>query len=125
MAQRQTARGRVVRQKVKNAPCPYPADNRIERGSNFCGWFCGYPGPGCSAVRTEAADCAGGYTKLGFASHPGTRTADHNQWFGNVELVVAKEVGQETVQYVNNIYKYYVAYKLTLAESTSKGADGH
>jgi membrane-bound lytic murein transglycosylase MltF len=39
-----------------------------------------------------------------------------NQWFGNVELVVAKDVGQETVQYVNNIYKYYVAYKLTLEE---------
>ncbi|MFY9733475.1 MAG: lytic transglycosylase F [Candidatus Acidiferrales bacterium] len=54
-----------------------------------------------------------------------TEGLDPNQWFGNVELVVAKEVGQETVQYVNNIYKYYVAYKLTLAESTSKGADGH
>src|SRR5260370_33876984 len=43
-----------------------------------------------------------------------------NQWFGDVELVVAKEVGQETVQYVSNIYKYYVAYKLTLEESASK-----
>jgi membrane-bound lytic murein transglycosylase MltF len=42
---------------------------------------------------------------------------DPNQWFGNVELVVAKEVGQETVQYVSNIYKYYVAYKLTLEQS--------
>jgi membrane-bound lytic murein transglycosylase MltF len=41
---------------------------------------------------------------------------DPNQWFGNVELVVAKDVGQETVQYVSNIYKYYVAYKLTLEE---------
>jgi membrane-bound lytic murein transglycosylase MltF len=41
---------------------------------------------------------------------------DPNKWFGNVELVVAQEVGQETVQYVSNIYKYYVAYKLTLAE---------
>jgi membrane-bound lytic murein transglycosylase MltF len=50
---------------------------------------------------------------------------DPNQWFGNVELVVAKEVGQETVQYVNNIYKYYVAYKLTLEESASKVSDGH
>ncbi|MGB7436663.1 MAG: hypothetical protein WBR26_08925 [Candidatus Acidiferrum sp.] len=37
-----------------------------------------------------------------------------NQWFGNVELMAAKDVGQETVQYVSNIYKYYVAYKLTL-----------
>jgi len=42
---------------------------------------------------------------------------DANQWFGNVELVAAKEVGQETVQYVTNIYKYYVAYKLTLEEA--------
>lgn len=45
---------------------------------------------------------------------------DPNLWFGNVELVVAKGVGQETVQYVSNIYKYYVAYKLALAEVGSK-----
>lgn len=43
-----------------------------------------------------------------------------NEWFGNVELVVAKDVGQETVQYVSNIYKYYVAYKLTLEELAGK-----
>jgi membrane-bound lytic murein transglycosylase MltF len=35
-----------------------------------------------------------------------------NKWFGNVELEVAEEVGEETVLYVDNIYKYYVAYKL-------------
>jgi len=34
---------------------------------------------------------------------------DPNKWFGNVELMVAKDIGQETVQYVSNIYKYYVA----------------
>jgi hypothetical protein len=28
--------------------------------------------------------------------------------------------GQETVTYVSNIYKYYVAYKLTLEESQQK-----
>jgi membrane-bound lytic murein transglycosylase MltF len=39
---------------------------------------------------------------------------DPNKWFGNVELIVAKDIGQETVQYVSNIYKYYVAYKMTL-----------
>jgi membrane-bound lytic murein transglycosylase MltF len=37
---------------------------------------------------------------------------DPNKWFGNVELMVAKDVGQETVTYVSNIYKYYIAYKL-------------
>jgi membrane-bound lytic murein transglycosylase MltF len=45
---------------------------------------------------------------------------DPDQWFGNVELVVAKEIGQETVQYVDNIYKYYVAYKLTLEQSANQ-----
>ena len=44
---------------------------------------------------------------------------DPNRWFGNVELMVAREVGQQTVQYVNNIYKYYVAYKLTLDQSAA------
>ena len=42
---------------------------------------------------------------------------DANKWFGNVELVVARDIGQETVEYVSNIYKYYVAYKLTLEQS--------
>ena len=37
---------------------------------------------------------------------------DPNKWFNNVELVVAKDVGRETVQYVSNILEYYVAYKL-------------
>jgi membrane-bound lytic murein transglycosylase MltF len=46
-----------------------------------------------------------------------TEGLNPNQWFGNVELVVAKDIGQETVQYVSNIYKYYVAYKLTLEQS--------
>jgi membrane-bound lytic murein transglycosylase MltF len=45
---------------------------------------------------------------------------DPNKWFGNVELEVAKSIGQETVTYVDNIYKYYVAYKLTLQERMRK-----
>jgi membrane-bound lytic murein transglycosylase MltF len=45
---------------------------------------------------------------------------DPNTWFGNVELEVAKDIGQETVTYVDNIYKYYVAYKLTLQERMHK-----
>ncbi|WXL27113.1 lytic transglycosylase F [Ectopseudomonas mendocina] len=37
---------------------------------------------------------------------------DKNVWFGNVEHAAARVVGRETVDYVGNIYKYYVAYKL-------------
>ena len=39
---------------------------------------------------------------------------DPNVWFQNVEVIAAKEIGRETVQYVSNIFKYYVAYKLAL-----------
>jgi len=42
------------------------------------------------------------------------RGLDPNRWFNNVELVVADRIGIETTTYVRNIYKYYVAYKLTL-----------
>jgi membrane-bound lytic murein transglycosylase MltF len=39
---------------------------------------------------------------------------DPNIWFRNVEIIAAKRIGRETVQYVSNIYKYYVAYRLIL-----------
>ncbi|MCK5438901.1 MAG: transglycosylase SLT domain-containing protein, partial [Gemmatimonadetes bacterium] len=35
---------------------------------------------------------------------------DPNVWFRSVEHVAAEEIGRETVQYVSNIYKYYLAY---------------
>jgi membrane-bound lytic murein transglycosylase MltF len=42
------------------------------------------------------------------------RGLDPNVWFHNVEYVAADKIGQETVTYVANIYKYYVAYRLIL-----------
>lgn len=39
------------------------------------------------------------------------RGYDHNIWFDNVEVVVAEQVGRETVQYVSNIFKYYLTYR--------------
>jgi membrane-bound lytic murein transglycosylase MltF len=47
---------------------------------------------------------------------------DPNKWFGNVELMVAKDVGQETVQYVSNVYKYYVAYKMAVEQQQKREA---
>ena len=37
---------------------------------------------------------------------------DPNVWFNNVEIIAAQRIGSETVTYVSNIYKYYVAYKM-------------
>jgi membrane-bound lytic murein transglycosylase MltF len=42
------------------------------------------------------------------------RALDPDKWFNNVEIVVAQGIGTETTTYVRNIYKYYVAYRLTL-----------
>jgi membrane-bound lytic murein transglycosylase MltF len=39
-----------------------------------------------------------------------------NVWFNNVERVASARIGRETVTYVSNIYKYYVAYKLVVDE---------
>lgn len=39
---------------------------------------------------------------------------DPNRWFRNVELAALKLIGQETAQYVSNINKYYVIYRLAL-----------
>ena len=39
------------------------------------------------------------------------RGYDHNLWFDNVEVIVAEQVGRETVQYVSNIFKYYLTYR--------------
>jgi membrane-bound lytic murein transglycosylase MltF len=44
-----------------------------------------------------------------------TRGLDPDKWFNNVEVVTAEKIGAETTTYVRNIYKYYAAYKLTLA----------
>jgi membrane-bound lytic murein transglycosylase MltF len=51
------------------------------------------------------------------------RGLDPNVWFHNVEYVAAERVGQETVTYVSNIYKYYIAYRLLLENQAAKKAD--
>jgi membrane-bound lytic murein transglycosylase MltF len=39
---------------------------------------------------------------------------DPSVWFNNIEIIAAQRIGRETVTYVSNIYKYYVAYQLTV-----------
>ena len=43
-----------------------------------------------------------------------------NIWFRNVEVVAAKRIGRETVQYVSNIYKYYISYRLIIEKIRTK-----
>ena len=76
----------------------YFSDPSIDRLNQMLFTFASYnAGPGkVTRLRKEAA-------KMGL---------DPNVWFGNVEVVAAKRIGREVVQYVSNIYKYYIAYRL-------------
>lgn len=35
---------------------------------------------------------------------------DPDKWFGNVEWIVASEIGRQPIDYVGNIYQYYVVF---------------
>jgi membrane-bound lytic murein transglycosylase MltF len=50
------------------------------------------------------------------------RGLDPNVWFGNVERIASERIGRETVTYVSNIYKYYVAYRLVSEEMQRREA---
>ena len=84
----------------------YFADARFSEGNRPLFAFASYNcGPGNVArARKEAVK----------------RGLDPDKWFNNVEIVIAQQVGTETTTYVRNIYKYYVAYKLT--EDAAAGA---
>ena len=78
----------------------YFPDAKFSEGNRPLFAFASYNcGPGnVSKARKEAAK----------------RGLDPDKWFNNVEIVVAQQIGTETTTYVRNIYKYYVAYRLTL-----------
>jgi membrane-bound lytic murein transglycosylase MltF len=87
----------------------YFPDAKFSEGNRPLFAFASYNcGPGnVRKARTEAAK----------------RGLDPDKWFNNVEIVVAEKIGTETTTYVRNIYKFYVAYRLTLdAQETARKA---
>ena len=51
------------------------------------------------------------------------RGFDPDQWFLNVEMVAGEMFGNEPIDYVRNIYKYYLVYQLSLNPSLNISAD--
>lgn len=49
-----------------------------------------------------------------------TRGLDPNRWFNNVEILAAESIGRETVQYVSNIYKYWLAYTMLMEDEQER-----
>jgi membrane-bound lytic murein transglycosylase MltF len=61
---------------------------------------------------TFAAYNAGPGRVRGLRRTAAERGLNPNVWFNNVELIAAEKIGRETVTYVSNIYKYYLAYQM-------------
>jgi membrane-bound lytic murein transglycosylase MltF len=69
-----------------------------------------------------AAYNAGPGRIAGLRRRAAARGLDPNQWQDNVEILAAEEIGKETVTYVANIFKYYVAYTLIVEQTAEREA---
>jgi membrane-bound lytic murein transglycosylase MltF len=69
---------------------------------------------------TFAAYNAGPGRIAGLRRLAAQRGLDPNVWFNNVELMAAEQIGRETVTYVSNIYKYYLAYQMLAEERAER-----
>jgi membrane-bound lytic murein transglycosylase MltF len=69
---------------------------------------------------TFAAYNAGPGRVRGLRRVAAERGLDPNVWFNNVELIAAEKIGRETVTYVSNIYKYFLAYQMLAEERAER-----
>ena len=74
------------------------------------------------ALFTFASYNAGPGRVRGLRREAEKRGLNPNIWFGNVEQIASERIGRETVTYVANIFKYYVAYRLVLEEAERRAA---
>jgi membrane-bound lytic murein transglycosylase MltF len=77
------------------------------------------------ALFSFAAYNAGPARVRGLMQQAGAAGLDPNKWFNNVELIAARDIGREPVDYVSNISKYYFAYRTITdqAERNSRSLD--
>jgi membrane-bound lytic murein transglycosylase MltF len=69
---------------------------------------------------TFASYNAGPARIQGLRDRAAKRGLDPNKWFNNVEIIAAESIGRETVQYVSNIYKYYLAYTMLTEQQQAR-----
>jgi membrane-bound lytic murein transglycosylase MltF len=115
---------KTARDPVVGIPDVTKLDNNVHAGVKYLRFMTDryFNEPGIDATNRilfAFASYNAGPAKVARLRQQATREGlDPNVWFGNVEHVAAKVIGQETVQYVGNIYKYYVAYRLTEGRET-------
>jgi membrane-bound lytic murein transglycosylase MltF len=110
----------TARDKAVNIPDIEKLESNIHAGIKYNRWvmdnFYGDPGitPLNKGLFAFASYNAGPGRVAGLRKEAAALGLDPNKWFNNVELVAAKRIGRETVTYVSNIYKYYLAYQMMI-----------
>jgi membrane-bound lytic murein transglycosylase MltF len=108
----------TARDKAVGIPDIENLESNIHAGIKYNRWVVDnfYDDPGIKPVDRQlfafASYNAGPGRVAGLRKEARAQGLDPDRWFNNVELVAAKRIGRETVQYVSNIYKYYLAYRL-------------
>ena len=74
------------------------------------------------ALMTFASYNAGPNRMIRLRAETEKRGLNPNLWFGNVERITSERIGRETVTYVSNIYKYYIAYQLMMEQQRQRDA---
>ncbi len=109
---------KTARDKMVNIPDIENLESNIHAGIKYNRWVIDryYKDPAISRLDQElfafASYNAGPAKVAGLRKQAKAAGLNPNKWFNNVELIAAKRIGRETVTYVSNIYKYYLAYQL-------------
>jgi membrane-bound lytic murein transglycosylase MltF len=104
------------------------AENNIHAGAKYLRFLADryFSDPGIDALDQGlfalAAYNAGPARVARLRAKAATAGLDPDAWFHNVEVIAARDIGRETVDYVSNIYKYYVAYKVISAQRQASAA---
>jgi membrane-bound lytic murein transglycosylase MltF len=118
----------TARDKAVNIPDIDKLDSNIHAGIKYNRWVIDnfYQDPAISprdrVLFAFASYNAGPGRVAGLRREAKASGLDPNRWFNHVELVAAKRIGRETVTYVSNIFKYYLAYQLMLQRQEERTA---
>lgn len=116
----------TARDKAVNIPDIDKLESNIHAGIKYNRWVMNnfYGDPAITRLNKGlfafASYNAGPGRVAGLRKQAAAEGLDPNKWFGNVELVAAKRIGRETVTYVSNIYKYYLAYQMMIRQRDAR-----
>ena len=116
----------TARDKAVGIPDIEKLENNIHAGIKYNRWVVDnfYNDPGITPLDKGlfafASYNAGPGRVASLRKQAAAEGLDPNKWFNNVELVAAKRIGRETVTYVSNIYKYYLAYQMIIQRSEER-----